>query len=174
MDKVIIIAEAGVNHNGDFNNALKLIEAAAKAGADYVKFQTFKADKLVSKEAELANYQKTNSDSDTQYQMLKKLEMPDDWYLKLIKHSLDNGIKFLSTGFDEESIDFLENYNVDFYKIPLEVLPIKKALFSITVKYPLVPKFSTKNIFFLFLNSCIKTSLIMVPAVSALGIVIII
>lgn len=134
MDKVIIIAEAGVNHNGDFNNALKLIEAAAKAGADYVKFQTFKADKLVSKEAELANYQKTNSDSDTQYQMLKKLEMPDDWYLKLIKHSLDNGIKFLSTGFDEESIDFLENYNVDFYKIPSGEITNKPLLTHIAKK----------------------------------------
>lgn len=134
MDKVIIIAEAGVNHNGDFNNALKLIKAAAKAGADYVKFQTFKADKLVSKEAELANYQKTNSDSDTQYQMLKKLEMPDDWYLKLIKHSLDNGIKFLSTGFDEESIDFLENYNVDFYKIPSGEITNKPLLTHIAKK----------------------------------------
>lgn len=134
MDKVIIIAEAGVNHNGDFNNALKLIEAAAKAGADYVKFQTFKADKLVSKEAKLANYQKTNSNSDTQYQMLKKLEMPDDWYLKLIKHSLDNGIKFLSTGFDEESIDFLDNYSVDFYKIPSGEITNKPLLTHIAKK----------------------------------------
>lgn len=134
MDKVIIIAEAGVNHNGDFNNALKLIEAAAEAGADYVKFQTFKADKLVSKQAELASYQKTNSDSDTQYQMLKKLEMPEEWYLKLIKHSLDNGIKFLSTGFDEESIDFLENYSVDFYKIPSGEITNKPLLIHIAKK----------------------------------------
>ena len=76
-DKVIIIAEAGVNHNGNFENAKKLIEAAANAGADYVKFQTFKADKLVSKDAELANYQKVSVENDdTQYKMLKKLEMP--------------------------------------------------------------------------------------------------
>ena len=134
-DKVIIIAEAGVNHNGNFENAKKLIEAAANAGADYVKFQTFKADKLVSKDAELANYQKVSVENDdTQYKMLKKLEMPEDWYFKLIEHSIKNGIKFLSTGFDEESIDFLEKYSVDFYKIPSGEITNKPLLIHIARK----------------------------------------
>ncbi|CAB4822579.1 unannotated protein [freshwater metagenome] len=118
--KVIIIAEAGVNHNGDYENAKKLILAASNAGADYVKFQTFKAEKLVSKDAKKANYQLANSkeDGDTQYEMLKKLEMAEAWYYELIKYANKCGIKFLSTGFDEESIDFLESLNIDFFKIP--------------------------------------------------------
>lgn len=118
--KVIIIAEAGVNHNGDYENAKKLILAASNAGADYVKFQTFKADKLVSKDAKKADYQLANSkqDGDTQYEMLKKLEMSEVWHYDLIKYANKCGIKFLSTGFDEESIDFLESLNIDFFKIP--------------------------------------------------------
>ena len=119
-NKVIIIAEAGVNHNGDYENAKKLILAAANAGADYVKFQTFKADKLVSKEAQKAEYQIANLKEigDTQYEMLKKLEMPEAWHYDLIKYANDCGIKFLSTGFDEESIDFLISLKIDFLKIP--------------------------------------------------------
>lgn len=120
LTKVLIIAEAGVNHNGNFENAKKLILSAASAGADYVKFQTFKADKLVSKDAKKADYQLANSkeDGDTQYEMLKKLEMPEAWHYELIKYANKCGIKFLSTGFDEESIDFLESLNIDFFKIP--------------------------------------------------------
>jgi N,N'-diacetyllegionaminate synthase len=119
-NKVIIIAEAGVNHNGDYENAKKLIIAASNAGADYVKFQTFKADKLVSKAAKKADYQLINSNDngDTQYEMLKQLEMPEAWYYELIKYANHCGIKFLSTGFDEESIDFLESLSIDFFKIP--------------------------------------------------------
>jgi N,N'-diacetyllegionaminate synthase len=118
--KVIIIAEAGVNHNGDYDNAKKLIQAASNAGADYVKFQTFKADKLVSKDAKKADYQLANSkeDGDTQYKMLKKLEMSEAWHYELINYANECGIKFLSTGFDEQSIDFLESLNIDFFKIP--------------------------------------------------------
>jgi N,N'-diacetyllegionaminate synthase len=118
--KVIIIAEAGVNHNGNFDNAKKLISAAAQAGADYVKFQTFKADKLVTKDAKKADYQKINSKEtgDTQYEMLKKLEMSEEWHHQLIKYADECGIKFLSTGFDEESVDFLDSLNIDLYKIP--------------------------------------------------------
>lgn len=118
--KVIIIAEAGVNHNGDFENAKKLILAAANSGADYVKFQTFKADKLVSKDAQKAEYQKANLKEDgvTQYEMLKKLEMPELWHYDLIKYANECGIKFLSTGFDEESIDFLDSLNIDLFKVP--------------------------------------------------------
>jgi N,N'-diacetyllegionaminate synthase len=119
-NKVIIIAEAGVNHNGDFENAKKLIEVAAKAGADYVKFQTFKADKLVSKDAQKADYQKSNlkEGSDTQYEMLKKLEMSEEWHYKLIEYAKECDIKFLSTGFDEDSIDFLDSLKIDLFKIP--------------------------------------------------------
>ena len=118
--KVIIIAEAGVNHNGDFDNAKKLILAAANSGADYVKFQTFKADKLVSKDAQKAEYQKSNlkEDGGTQYEMLKKLEMPEQWHYNLIKYANECGIKFLSTGFDEESIDFLDSLDIDLFKVP--------------------------------------------------------
>lgn len=118
--KVIIIAEAGVNHNGDFENAKKLVLAAANAGADYVKFQTFKADKLVSKDAQKAEYQKANLKEDgvSQYGMLKKLEMSEAWHYELIKFANECGIKFLSTGFDEDSIDFLDSLNIDLFKVP--------------------------------------------------------
>jgi N,N'-diacetyllegionaminate synthase len=121
MDKkVIIIAEAGVNHNGDIQLAKQLIKVAAEAGADYVKFQTFKADKLVSKEAQKANYQSVNiGDGDnSQYNMLKKLELLEEYHFELLDYANENNIKFLSTGFDEESLDFLEKLGVDLYKIP--------------------------------------------------------
>ena len=135
-NKVIIIAEAGVNHNGDFANAKKLILAAANAGADYVKFQTFKADKLVSKDAQKAEYQKANlkEDADTQYDMLKKLQMPEQWHYDLIKYANDCGIKFLSTGFDEDSIDFLDSLNIDLFKVPSGEITNKPYLEHIAKK----------------------------------------
>ncbi|HEY5590802.1 MAG TPA: N-acetylneuraminate synthase [Paludibacter sp.] len=116
----IIIAEAGVNHNGNFELAKQLVEAAAKAGADYVKFQTFRASKIVSKNAIKANYQNKNINDgdDSQYAMLKHLEMPEDWHSKLIEYADKNNIKFLSTGFDEESIDLLDRLGSPFFKIP--------------------------------------------------------
>lgn len=119
-EKVLIIAEAGVNHNGNYENAKKLLLAGAEAGVDYVKFQTFKADKLVSKDAEKAEYQKANTGDGvtSQFEMLKKLEMPYEWHIDLIKYAKSLGVKFLSTGFDEESIDFLDKINIEFYKIP--------------------------------------------------------
>ena len=134
--KVIIIAEAGVNHNGDFENAKKLILAAANAGADYVKFQTFKADKLVSKDAQKAEYQKANlkEDGDTQYDMLKKLEMSEAWHYDLIKYANECGIKFLSTGFDEDSIDFLDSLNIDLFKVPSGEITNKPYLEHIAKK----------------------------------------
>ena len=118
--RTIIIAEAGVNHNGDIETAKKLIEKASEAGADCVKFQTFKADSLVSKKAKKANYQlsKENSDEKDQYTMLKKLEIPLELYSILINHCEKNRIKFLSTGFDEESIDYLDSLNLNYFKIP--------------------------------------------------------
>ena len=135
-NKVIIIAEAGVNHNGDFENAQKLILAAANAGADYVKFQTFKADRLVSKEAQKAEYQKANlkEDGDTQYDMLKKLEMSEAWHYELIKYANECSIKFLSTGFDEDSIDFLDSLNIDLFKVPSGEITNKPYLEHIAKK----------------------------------------
>ncbi len=118
--KVVIIAEAGVNHNGDLQKALELVDAAAEAGADYVKFQTFKAEKIVNPSAQKADYQKNNmqGDEDTQFGMLKKLEMGEDWYPFLINRCQEKGIHFLSTGFDVDSIDFLNDLDIPFYKIP--------------------------------------------------------
>ncbi len=116
---VIIIAEAGVNHNGDLNKALSLISEAANAGADYIKFQTFKTENLVHKKAQKAAYQIENTQQgDSQFTMLKQLEISEGWYPKLIAHARDNKIKFLSTGFDQESIDFLDKLGCDFFKVP--------------------------------------------------------
>jgi len=135
-NKVIIIAEAGVNHNGDYENAKKLIQAASNAGADYVKFQTFKADKLVSKDAKKADYQIANSKQggDTQYEMLKKLEISEAWHYDLIKYANECGIKFLSTGFDEQSIDFLDSLNIDLFKVPSGEITNKPYLEHIAKK----------------------------------------
>ncbi|WPV64448.1 N-acetylneuraminate synthase [Chitinophaga sp. LS1] len=119
MKKVLIIAEAGVNHNGSMENAFRLIEAAAVAGADYVKFQTFKAAKLVSKTAQQAEYQEKNmGGKSTQFEMLKKLEITEEQHYLLKAHAEKNNIRFLSTGFDEESVDFLDNLGIDFFKVP--------------------------------------------------------
>lgn len=120
IKKVMIIAEAGVNHNGDLRTALSLVDAAAFAGADYVKFQTFKTEKIVNTNAQKADYQKSNlqEDNETQFVMLKKLEMDEDWYPALIDRCKEKGIHFLSTGFDEDSIDFLSCLEIPFYKIP--------------------------------------------------------
>ena len=117
--KCIVIAEAGVNHNGNIECAKKMIEVAAEAGADYIKFQTFSADRLVTKSAELANYQKLNSmESLFQYDMLKKLELTSADYQKLAAYCHSCGIKFLSTGFDIEDVLFLVTLGLDFIKIP--------------------------------------------------------
>ena len=118
--KTIIIAEAGVNHNGSLERALSLIDCAAEAGVDFVKFQTFKAENIVNKEAQKAEYQlkNTTGEAQTQFEMLKKLEMGNEWYPALIGRCEEKGVRFLSTGFDTESIDFLDAIEVPFYKIP--------------------------------------------------------
>jgi len=119
--KVIVIAEAGVNHNGDIKLAKRLIDEAKKAGADYVKFQTFKAKNIVSKWAKKADYQIKNmkADSfDTQYEMLKKLELSEDNHIELINYSKNKGINFFSTAFDVESINYLDMLGFEFFKIP--------------------------------------------------------
>jgi N,N'-diacetyllegionaminate synthase len=120
MNKTLIIAEAGVNHNGSIENAFKLIDAAKEAGADYVKFQTFKADKLVNKSAQKADYQKTNlQDADnSQYGMLKKLELTEHMHDEILLHCKKMDIKFLSTPFDLDSIILLKTLGVTIGKIP--------------------------------------------------------
>lgn len=103
-----IIAEAGVNHNGDMKLAIDLIDAAADAGADVVKFQTFKASQLVTASAEQADYQKVNTQKvESQYEMLKRLELKPEAHLPLIEHCKKRNIEFLSTAFDSESLAFL-------------------------------------------------------------------
>lgn len=117
--KTIIIAEAGVNHNGDLKIAKELIEAAVSAGADYVKFQTFAANKLVTSTAPKAKYQIENILVDeTQHDMLSKLELSKEAHFELKEHAIDNGIEFLSTAFDLESLDFLKQLGLPIFKIP--------------------------------------------------------
>lgn len=119
MKRTLIIAEAGVNHNGSIQTAKQLIDVAAEAGVDYVKFQTFKASKLVTKSAARAEYQNTNTkDSDSQYEMLKKLELSEADHLELISYCKTKNIKFLSTGFDLESVQFLADIGITLAKIP--------------------------------------------------------
>jgi len=115
---VYIIAEAGVNHNGDINLAYKLIDVAVEAGADAVKFQTFKAKNLVSKYTDMATYQKNNTGyGSEQLKMLERFELNFEDFIKLKKYCDEKEIDFLSSPFDFESIDFLENL-VPYYKIP--------------------------------------------------------
>lgn len=120
MSHTLIIAEAGVNHNGSLEIAKKLIDVAVDAGVDIIKFQTFKADKLVSKGAKKAEYQKRNigDEDDSQYQMLKKLELSDEAHKKLISYCYERNIRFWSTAFDLESIDFLHSLGLNLWKIP--------------------------------------------------------
>jgi len=117
-NKTFIIAEAGVNHNGDKNLAVKLIDVAKECGADAVKFQTFKTEKVISKNTQMADYQKKNlGKEDSQIEMIKKLELSYKDFEDLKKYSDEEGIIFLSSPFDEESIEFLDNL-VPYYKIP--------------------------------------------------------
>jgi len=119
MKKTFIIAEAGVNHNGSLETAYKLIDAAKNSGADAVKFQSFKASSLVSKKAEKAEYQKqTTSINETQYEMIKKLELSLEDHHKLIDYCLKKEIQFLSSPFDLYSIDLLNKLGLEIFKIP--------------------------------------------------------
>jgi len=116
---VFIIAEAGVNHNGSIELAFKLIDAAVESGADAVKFQTFKAENLVSKNTQKAEYQKqTTNPLESQLDMLKKLELDVDVHKKLIKYCNAKGILFLSSPFDHDSIDLLNELGIEVFKIP--------------------------------------------------------
>lgn len=119
MKKICIIAEAGVNHNGNLNLALRMIDAAKKADVDIIKFQTGIPEKLVSRNAEKANYQKvTTGASESQLDMIRKLCLKFDDFIELKKHCDNVGICFLSTPFDLESIDFLNSIEMPFWKIP--------------------------------------------------------
>ncbi|MDE7274477.1 MAG: N-acetylneuraminate synthase family protein, partial [Lachnospiraceae bacterium] len=119
MNKIFIIAEAGVNHNGDMETAKKLIDAASDAEADAVKFQTFKAENLVCKTAKKAEYQlKTTNQSETQYEMLKKLELTEQMHKELMEYCDKKKIMFLSTPFDIESIRLLSELGMQLFKIP--------------------------------------------------------
>lgn len=120
MSRVIIIAEAGVNHNGSLENAFKLIDAAVEAGVDYVKFQTFKSEALVSKGAKKAEYQiqNTSNASDSQLDMLKKLELSHDDHETLLNYCKEKDIQFFSTAFDLQSLQYLKDIGLQLVKIP--------------------------------------------------------
>jgi N,N'-diacetyllegionaminate synthase len=116
---VLVIAEAGVNHNGDVSLAKALIDSAKDAGADFVKFQTFKAETLVSNSAPRADYQVVNVGGDeSHFQMIKRLEMSQRMHDELIKYCSGKGIAFLSTGFDIASVDYLRSLGITLFKIP--------------------------------------------------------
>lgn len=118
-NKIIIIAEAGVNHNGKIHLAKKLIDVASKAGADYVKFQTFDVDNLILKDTKTAIYQQRNLKSNlSQYLMLKKYQLSESNHRELINYSKKKKIKFLSTAFEEKSLNLLKKYKLDYIKIP--------------------------------------------------------
>lgn len=135
MDKVVIIAEAGVNHNGDVMMAKKLIDAAVDASVDYVKFQTFKADKLVSRDAKKAAYQSKNigNDDDFQYNMLKNLELSHEDHLELMTYCEQRNIKFFSTAFDVDGVYYLNDLGLELFKVPsgeITNYPYLKAIAS--------------------------------------------
>ena len=116
---VFIIAEAGVNHNGSIKLAKELIDVAVESGADAVKFQTFKAENLVSKDAQKADYQKQTTDaSESQFDMIKKLELDVNAHKELLAYCQEKDIMFLSTPFDHESIDLLSDLGLQIFKIP--------------------------------------------------------
>ncbi|MDE6386378.1 MAG: N-acetylneuraminate synthase [Lachnospiraceae bacterium] len=119
MEHIFIIAEAGDNHNGSLDLAFQLVDKAAQAGADCVKFQTFVTEEVISKRAEKAQYQKESTGADeSQYEMVKKLELTFDNFRQLQQYAKKKGLMFLSTPFDIPSVDFLESIEVPYFKIP--------------------------------------------------------
>jgi N,N'-diacetyllegionaminate synthase len=140
MKPTYIIAEAGVNHNGDFDLARAMVYEAKRAGADCVKFQTFRSEKLVSQYASKAEYQeKTTDRTETQLEMLQKLELSYDSFIQLNAYAKELGIAFVSTPFDLESIEFLSILNMPFWKIPSGEITNKPYLKKIALtKLPIV------------------------------------
>ena len=158
---VFIIAEAGVNHNGSISIAKRLIDIAAKAGADAVKFQTFKTENLVTKKAKKANYQKKNSNKDqSQFHMLKKLELTPLMHKRLLSYSEKKNILFLSSPFDLSSIDFLNNLKLKIFKIPsgeITNLPYLKKIGGLNKKIILSTGMSNMNEIKNALNILVKS-----------------
>jgi sialic acid synthase SpsE len=113
-----IIAEAGINHNGKFRIAKKMVDAAKKAGSDAVKFQIFRAERLVTATAKKASYQEESTGKGSQYEMLKKLELTEDEFKNLAAHARKKNIIFLASAFDDESVDFLDGLKVPAFKVP--------------------------------------------------------
>ena len=140
MNHTLVIAEAGVNHNGDLQLAFQLVEAAAQAGADVVKFQTFRAQGLATDQADKASYQKETTDKvEGQLDMLQKLELSPEQHLQLMDHCRASGIEFLSTAFDPVSIDLLDSLKLKRWKIPsgeITNLPYLRKIGSL--KQPLI------------------------------------
>jgi N,N'-diacetyllegionaminate synthase len=135
MSKVIIIAEAGVNHNGSMELAKKLIDEARLAGADFIKFQTFITELNISKDAKKSVYQEESTGKwETQFEMVKKLELSFNDFFELKHYCEKVGIEFLSTGFDKPSVDFLDSLNPSFYKIPSGEITNKPYLQHIAQK----------------------------------------
>lgn len=120
MNKVIIIAEAGVNHNGSLTKAKALIDVASKAGADFVKFQSFKANKLVSPDAQKADYQKKNigDNDDNQFQMLRDLELSEEDHDELLDYCNQKNVAFFSTAFDVDGLSYLDSLGLNLFKVP--------------------------------------------------------
>ena len=119
--QVLVIAEAGVNHNGNLDIAKQLVDIAAEAGADLVKFQTFNADKVASHEAQKARYQSRNdfvSEADSQLEMLRRLQLSEVEHTILLEYCASRGIGFFSTGFDLDSLDFLNELGLPRFKVP--------------------------------------------------------
>lgn len=150
MQKTLIIAEAGVNHNGDLALAKKLIEAASEAGADFVKFQSFKTEECVSVGAPKAKYQIENGENkdESQFEMIKKLELDKNAHLELMKHCEKCGIAFLSTPFDLPSIALLDELGLQIFKIPsgeITNLPYLKAIGALRKKVILSTGMSDLN-----------------------------
>jgi N,N'-diacetyllegionaminate synthase len=146
---IFIIAEAGVNHNGSIDIAKQLIDVAALSGADAVKFQTFDASRQVTRDAQKADYQKLNSDNEeSQYTMLRKLELNESMHLELIEHCSNRNISFLSTAFDIQSIDLLVKLGQECFKIPsgeITNLPYLKNIGQLRKKIILSTGMSTMN-----------------------------
>ena len=129
-----VIAEAGVNHNGDLDLAKQLIDAAVDAGADAVKFQTFRAAGVVAEDAPSAAYQRVGDDRDTQYELLRRLELDEDAHVALLEHARRRGIVFCSTPFDLPSVDLLDRLGVPFFKIASGDLTYTQLLRRVAAK----------------------------------------
>lgn len=145
-NKTIVIAEAGVNHNGKFSTAKKLIDIAKYSGVDIVKFQTYKSENIVTKSAKKANYQNKFFPNESQYKMLKKLELSFSEFKKLKKYCSIKKIEFLSTSFDIESAKFLKKLGLQIYKIPsgeITNYPLLKLIGSFKKKIILSTGMST-------------------------------